>query len=353
MSEAEDQDQRRFEPTPKRIADFRKKGQIAFSKDLTQVLGLVGGAGVGLALADDVGHALLEYVRTALERVGTTSDAEALALASGTFVKAIVPTLLGAFAGVVLAGGVQLGSPPALQPLTLDLTRLANVGQLGELLSPKQQAIRAAKALAKLAVVGAAGVLVLEAAWAAFERAPTLEARPLLARIGETLGALMTYSGGALLGLAVLDYVLAKRRMHKRMMMTFDELKREMKEQEGNPEVKRKRRQRARELAKRRFDAAVKSADVVVVNPTEFAVALRYRSKKDKAPRVVAKGKGVLAERLRELARKYETPIVVNIPLARFLYRAVPEGREIPSTVYRAVAELLGFVYRIQRRRAA
>ena len=105
-----------------------------------------------------------------------------------------------------------------------------------------------------------------------------------------------------------------------------------------------------RELAKRRLAAAVKTADVVLVNPTEYAVALRYRAGEDRAPRVVAKGRHAVAERIRDLARRAGIPIMPQPPLTRLLHKLVPEGKEIPRTLYHAVAEVLAYVYRLRRR---
>ena len=132
--------------------------------------------------------------------------------------------------------------------------------------------------------------------------------------------------------------------------MTQTEIKREFREQEGDPTNKRRRKQRMRELARRRVAQAVKKADVVLVNPTEYAVALRYNADEDRAPRVLAKGRGAPAERIRELARQNGVPIVAEPPLTRMIYKLVPEGREIPAALYKAVAEVLAYVYRLRRR---
>src|SRR5262249_42557015 len=137
-----------------------------------------------------------------------------------------------------------------------------------------------------------------------FFAAPALDAVGLVLRLVSAVTRLSIYAGGALLLLSIGDYLWSRREIKSRMRMTIDEMKREMKDSDGDPQIKRKRKQRMRELSKRRLEKNVKSADVVVVNPTEYAVALRYRSADDRAPRVVAKGRGALAERIRELARK-------------------------------------------------
>jgi len=151
----------------------------------------------------------------------------------------------------------------------------------------------------------------------------------------------------ALGALAAIDFVLAKRRMSAKMKMTPDEIKREHKESEGDPMVKGKRRARMRQLAKRRMASEVKAADVVVVNPTHYAVALRYRADSDAAPRVVAKGADEVAEHIRALARQAGVPILSRPPLARALFK-VAEGGQVPAPLYKAVAEVLAYVYRLR-----
>jgi flagellar biosynthetic protein FlhB len=133
------------------------------------------------------------------------------------------------------------------------------------------------------------------------------------------------------------------------MRMSPDEVKREHREQEGDPMIRGRRKQRMRELAKRRIAAAVATADVVVVNPTHYAVALRYDDRTDAAPVVVAKGVDEQAEKIREIARNKSVPVLSRPPLARALYKHVKEGRAVPANLYRAVAEVLAYVYRIRR----
>jgi len=162
-----------------------------------------------------------------------------------------------------------------------------------------------------------------------------------------TVRALWTVLG-ALIVLAAIDYYLARRRMGERMKMSPDEVKREHKEQDGDPMVKGRRRQRMRELARRRMAAAVASADVIVVNPTHYAVALRYQDGKDRAPVVVAKGVDEQAEKIREIARQHGVPVLARPPLARALYK-VKEGHPVPGALFRAVAEVLAYVYRLRR----
>jgi flagellar biosynthesis protein FlhB len=180
---------------------------------------------------------------------------------------------------------------------------------------------------------------------------PALEAAGLGRQMAAGAGRLTVGAVAALCAIAILDYLIARRRMTKRMMMSADEIRREMREQEGDPHVRGRRRRRMRELARRRLVVEVKQADVVLVNPTEYAVALRYSADKDRAPRVLAKGRRAVAAHIRELARKAGIPILERPPLTRLIYKLVPEGREIPAQLYQAVAEVLAYIYRLKERR--
>jgi flagellar biosynthesis protein FlhB len=152
---------------------------------------------------------------------------------------------------------------------------------------------------------------------------------------------------------AGVDIALTRWRFIKEMKMTKAEARRDAKEDDGDPSMKGRRRRKLRELIKNIARAEVPLADALVVNPTHFAIAIRYRAGKDKAPRVTAKGKGEVAEMMRNLARENGVPIIENIPLARLLYKKVKVGRSVPADTYKAVAAILAYVYRITRRQSA
>lgn len=178
------------------------------------------------------------------------------------------------------------------------------------------------------------------------DRSPGALVAALFAPMSRALGRVLV----ALFLIAGLDLALTRRRFHQRMTMTRDEAKREYKEEEGDPLLRGRRRRRHRELVKGRAKTEVPKADALVVNPTHIAVAIRYRRGEGKAPRVLFKGKGTQAERMREIARESGIPIVQDIPLARLLYKRVKVGREVPAETYRAVAAILAFVYRVTGR---
>ena len=155
----------------------------------------------------------------------------------------------------------------------------------------------------------------------------------------------------ALLVIGAVDFVRQRRRFTKDLRMTKQEIKEEMKEMDGNPQMRMRIRRLQRDAARRSMMNAIPKATVVIVNPTHYAIALRYEMNSKSVPTVVAKGKNYLAQRIRERARQHEVPITENKPLAQALYQAVEVGQEIPPHLYRAVAEVLAHIYKSLNRR--
>ncbi|MCC6335752.1 MAG: EscU/YscU/HrcU family type III secretion system export apparatus switch protein [Myxococcales bacterium] len=205
----------------------------------------------------------------------------------------------------------------------------------------------------KVVAVGTVAALAVRDDLLGLPRLLTATPEAQLTAVFAPLGRLAVRTVAVLAVFAGVDLALTHWRFREKLKMTKEEAKREMKEDEGDPLLKGKRKKRARELAKGRLAVDVPKADAVVVNPTHIAVALRYRQEEGRAPRVIAKGKGEVAERIRELARAHGIPIVEDIALARLLYKRVKLGKAIPAETYRAVAAVLAFVYRVTGRRAS
>jgi flagellar biosynthesis protein FlhB len=208
--------------------------------------------------------------------------------------------------------------------------------------------------------LGMSAVKVLALAWAAWSaaRADFLTLPAMLGAVsGDQLAQAFRIAGrigtrllAVSLVIAGVDLAVQRWRFKAAMRMTRDEARRELKEDEGDPLLRGRRRKRHRELARGRATVEVPRADALVVNPTMVAVAIRYRKDEGRAPRVTAKGKGALAEYMRDLARRNAVPIVRDVPLARLLHRKVKVGAEVPASTYRAVAAVLAFVYRLPGR---
>ncbi len=333
-------------PTPKRVKDFRKRGEIAVSRDLTAALTLSAGV-AGAAL----GGATTWAAFCALARTGAGGGSleDVVAAARQGFLLAVAPILAAALVGCVVGGGLQLGWPPAFRRPGFDPSRWLSFGGVKEVLSPSAMTRRLLIAVAKVLVVGAVVAFIVRNELDGISA--HADAHAIASRLRGAVLKLAALAVGAVVALAVVDYVLSRRRLANKMKMTSDEVRREHREQEGDPAVKGRRRRRMRELARRRLVAETRKADVVLVNPTHFAVALRYDATRDGAPRVVAKGTDEVATRIREAARAGGVPVLSRPPLARALHKLVPEGQEVPPQLFQAVAEVLAYIYRLRARR--
>ena len=347
----EDQSQKTAKPTPKRIKEFRDRGDIAISRDLAQVAAMVGGC-AGIAMFASAGAtAIAGLLGTALASADGTQRAGLTDAAVIAFISCAAPVSIGALIGWAVAAAGQLGWPPALKKPSFDIGKIFTMSQIGQLVSPKAASGRVLKATAKVLFVGLAVTLALVVEFQALLARPDLEPNALARACGFGLLRLGAFAASALAVLAIIDFALAKRRIWNQMKMSQDELRKEHKEQEGDPHVKATRKRRAKELAGRRHAQMVPTADVVLVNPTEYAVAIRYSPDEGGAPRVVAKGRGEVAARIRELARRAGVPILRRPPLTRLIHKLVREGAEIPADLYQVVAEVLAYIYRIKARR--
>ncbi len=337
--------QRTHKATPKRVREFRKRGEIALSRDVVSTATLTGGAIGVVAGAGASGTALMELTRTAtFASDGRPADGLPRAVLDAFLVSA-GPAMAGATIAAIIAIGAQLGWPPAFKGISFDLGRISPFTNLKQTFALSAVTRRTGAAIAKLLVVGGIVVVALQHGIATHAMHATGLASVGWGLVRRTLWFVLV----ALAALAAIDYVLARRRIAAQMRMSPDELKREGREQEGDPTVKGRRKARMRELAKRRISATVAKADVVVVNPTHYAVALRYDDTRDRAPIVVAKGMDEVAEKIREVARANNVPVLSRPPLARALHKHVKEGRTVPPTLYKAVAEVLAYVYRLRR----
>lgn len=341
--------QRTHKASPKRVREFRKRGDIALSRDLVSAAVLAGGVIALAACAGLAANALLELTRDAALATDGRDTSWLPSASLRAFVKAAGPVMIGAAIAATIAILTQLGWPPAFKGIGFDLSRMNPFTNLPQTFGLASMTRRTASAVAKLAVVGAIVWFCLRGTL----NAHGIEAGALGSMAWSVVSRALWAVLAALVGLGAIDYILARRRIAKQMRMTGDEVKREHKESEGDPMVRGKRKQRMRELAKRRMAANVAKADVVVVNPTHYAVALRYDDKQDRAPVVVAKGVDEAAEKIREVARKHGVPVLARPPLARALHKHVKEGRTVPANLYRAVAEVLAYVYRLRGGRAA
>jgi flagellar biosynthetic protein FlhB len=347
----------RTEPaTPQRRGEARRKGQVARSRDV-QALGVLLGAFLGFVMAGEgLRDGLLAVAQGAFTGAarppGTLADFTAVLHANGAAVFAmLLPFLACSVVAGLAASLAQTGFLFSAEALAFKPERLDPVKGLRKLFSPERW-FEVGKAL--LIVVFVCGV----AWWAVSDRVPGW-VELLRVSVGE--GALVTAREAkvlaaavlaALLPLAVLDFYFQRWRYERDLRMTKQEVKQEMRQQEGDPLVRSRHRARHRELSRSRMIAAVAAADVVITNPTHYAVALRYDPVAAGAPEVLAKGRDLVAQRIREAALAHDVPIVEDAPLARLLHKSCEVGRQIPENLFQAVAEVLAYVYRLDPSRA-
>lgn len=339
------------QPTARRREEAREEGQIARSADLTAAVSLLAGLILLKALGSQGLGVLLGLVRGLGEPAGV--DAAGL-VAWIRRVGIVTAEVLGPFlallvvvtvAGTVAQSGLLLTwkklspKPERLNPVT-GLRRIFSGDALGRLLVGVGK-VAAVSAVAYFTIAGGLGQVLA---------AGGLHAGGVLQLSSTLLFDLAVRLGIALLLLGIVDYLWERWKLERQLRMTKQEVRDELKRMEGDPLIRQRRRQIQQKLALQRVHAEVPRANVVVTNPTHYAVALRYDEATMSAPRVVAKGQELLAQRIRELAQQFGVPIVQRPPLARALYVGVDVGQEVPPAFYRAVAEVLAYVYQLSRK---
>jgi flagellar biosynthetic protein FlhB len=352
---ASDQQERTEQATPKRREDARKKGQVARSREVPSVLILLG----ALSVFFFGGSWMLGQTAGAMERIfenlGTfrlqqASLPDFLAGVFETIFRILFPLLTAVVVAGLAANVLQVGfrmSPEALRPKLSKLDPLKGVRRLLSL----QSLAEVVKSVLKIAVVGGVAFHLVRGE---LDRIPSLMRCPVadsLAFAGDAAIKIGFYTCLVLLLLALLDFAFQRWQHEKQLRMTKQEVKEEHKQREGDPQVKARIRRTQAEMARHRMMEAVPDADVVLTNPTRLAIALRFDAARMAAPCVVAKGAGFVADRIRSLAKEHNVPIVENKPLARTLFQSVDIGGAIPAELYRAVAEVLAYVYRVRGRR--
>jgi len=349
---SDDSGERSEKASQEKIRKARKKGQIGKSQDVTAWLGIAAATATMpgmIAVGESEGKALLVKAGAVMRHPDPQAALGVLVEGFAIIPAMILPTLIAvaivAVAGAAVQGGVHL-RPPQVKFEHLNviqgIKRIFGMKALWE----------GAKALLKTAAIGMALWLVVS------------NLMPLLTNSGANpLSFILEVASGGItsllltaiavgLGLAAIDVLVVMKRNRKHTRSTKKEAKDEHKNSEGDPHIKGQRRARQMAMSRNRMIAAVADSDVVLVNPTHIAVALKYEPGKS-APRVVAKGQGIIAERIRDRATESGVPLVKDIPLARTLHKACEVGHEIPADLYNAVAAVLVFVDSLKRRGAA
>ena len=352
MAEEQDQSQKTEEPTLKKLDDARKKGQGVNSREVTNLFMLVAAAIVVAVVLPgvmgDVATSMRPFIAEPhLMKIGDADAPSGLANV-GTKLLAALAMPLGVFVVAALGAGlVQRGFNVSAESMKPELKKISPLKGLKRMFSLRSVA-EFAKGIAKLVIVGAVGVATIMPELDGLEQLATMSTTQFMAQIHDLVLRLLVGVCSIMALIAGLDYLYQRFEFMKQMRMSRQEIKDEYKQTEGDPAIKGKIRQLRQERARGRMMSAVPDADVVVTNPTLYAVALKYDSDKMSAPVLVAKGADLVAKRIRAVAEESDVPIVRNPPLTRALYATAELDQEIPVEHYKAVAEVIGYVWRLK-----
>lgn len=337
-------------PTPRKRQEARDKGQIARSPEVGSALILLAAAAtlhvVGGSMAGAVTALFGWSTRAgAVYTLGAAGAAHWLGDIGWRMLAAIMPLFLATAGAGLMAALAQSRGAFSMQPLVPDWGRLAPQKNLKRMFGLRS-VVELLKAVLKILVVGYAITRGVEGAWRAIVALPQESPPALVAVVQQQVVRVLFVAGLAFLGLAVADYLYQVWDFERGLRMSREEVKQELKENEGDPMLKTRRRSMGRTLARRNMLLEVPEADVVVTNPTHLAVALRYDTDVAPAPIVLAMGERKVAERIKAIAMEAGVPLVENRPVARALFATGRVGAPIPADLYVAVAEILAFVIR-------
>jgi flagellar biosynthetic protein FlhB len=351
-AEAETGGERTEDPSPKRLQDARERGQVPRSRELTTFATMIGGSAMLVAIGGSLATCLSGILRHDLaidpRRLG---EPDAMLGSLGEAVLSALTVLLpvfGALIGVVILTTLALGGWNfSMQAMVPDFTRLSPLSGIQRLFGLRGLS-ELGKALLKCAVVGGVCAAIVSHTFRDVLALAHMEPRAAIGRGIKIVSWSFVWLCGSLVLVAMVDVPLQLFQFKKSLRMTRQELRDEAKESDGRPETKQRIRQIQQTLARRRMMHKVPAADVVIVNPTHFAVALKYDPKQMRAPRVLAKGVDMVAQNIRRIAEEHRVPIFESPKLARALYRSTDLNKEIPAGLYAAVAQVLSYIFRIR-----
>jgi len=340
--------------TPKRKREAREKGQVFKSVEVISAFSLLVMFGMLSIFGNSISQNIQRMMRSFFtadvpETVDATVAVNVLGNAVTSFLKIAAPMLIAALLCGVVFNIVQVGFNFSAKALSPKLEKISMLSGFKRIFS-KRTLIDLLKSLIKITLLG----------WIAYSEYqkniksfPTLMGENLDYAIPTALRILLSVAFKLAIAFAIFapfDYMYQRWKYNKDLMMTKQEVREEYKQTEGNPQTKSRISQKQRQMSRMRMVQAVKDADVVITNPTHYAVALSYKEQKHKAPVIIAKGQDYLAQKIKEKARELSVEIVENKPVAQALYFFCEVGDEVPEDMYKAVAEILAYVYRMKRR---
>lgn len=357
MEEESENTEKTEDPSSHRIEEFRKRGDVSSSKELTSVLILSASIltlSLSLLFIFETLSGYMEWLY-GLNADQAFGEKNFSTIVEKTFKTGLVcsgPVLLVSLCIGIFSNVAQVGFLFSTEVLTFKPERLDPIQGIKKLISMKSL-VEAVKGILKFSLILVIVYFFMKDQIDTFGGffhmdffQSFLYGKDILSKLGFSI-----VIGMGLVALG--DFAFQKLSYRKRLMMTKVELKKETKEQEGNPEIKQRIRNIQREMAQKRMMSEIPTADVIVTNPTHISIIIKYDDKTMISPTVVGKGSDFLALRIREVAKEHGVPIVENVPLARTLFKTVKVGHGVPRTLYKAVAEILAFVYRLKRKKRA
>lgn len=346
--------------TPKKLNDARKEGKVAKSKEIGNGLTLLALFVVLKIFLSWIGNRLGELFAGVYNRIPDMVQSAGNKVPESNFqhlfllmmIRALLimaPVLLVGFLVAFLSDLLQVGWHPTGKPLQPKPNKLSPISGFKRIFSVNSVA-ELVKSIAKILLIAIVSYSYLKNQHRIFFVLLDMPVTQAILLIGQVVVDLGMRIAIVYMLIALGDFIYQKRKFANDMKMTKQEVKDEMKDQEGNPEIKGKQRQRMQEASRRRMMQRLPEADVVITNPTHYAVAIKYDPDVNEAPVVLAKGADYLAQRIKEIARENKIEIVENKPLARMLYANVDIDAEVPPELYQAVAEVLAYVYHLQGR---
>lgn len=347
-------DDKTEEATPKKKSDARKKGQVARSKEVNLAFTLLAStlllltlsAYAGNSLEDTVGTFLNDYLLMNLDYNNIKS---LIFVVLWRIFIVLLPLVLPIMILGILGNFVQVGFIFTKDTIKPELSKLNPINGFKRIFSFRT-IVETLKDLVIVALLGYTGYTFIMDNFQTLINISNLKVSSVPAYFGKLIVSIFSKVTIIMIVIALIDYIYQKLQYNKELKMTKQEVKEEFKQQEGDPQIKSRIRQRQREMASRRMMQAVPEATVVVTNPTHLACALKYEDGKDEAPRLVAKGADYVAVKIKEIAKENKVPIIENITLARLIYSEVEIDSEIPASMYQAVAEVLALVYKMKKK---
>jgi flagellar biosynthetic protein FlhB len=342
---AEGSGEKKHAPTERKLREAAAQGQIKRSADLPKAAVIVFAASIGLGAAAATGQRLEDLLAIFLSQAGTARPASAMSWTSA--ITTTIAPLLALIAGMAIGSSLFSGGwILTLAQMKPDLTKLDPLHGLGEIISAAS-VTEVLKSALKFIIIGGTGAAMIHAKAAAFA-ALSATARPSFPLLISICLPILAAIATTIIAVAAADVGLQFWLHRRKLRMTDEEVRSEMKDSVGNPHVKQRQRATARRMARSRQMRRIPEASVVVTNPAHYAVAIRYRRGEDSAPVLLAKGVGLLAAEIVSRARGYGIPVVEAPPLARAVYAHAEPGDHIPVPLYRACAEVLAYVWKIQ-----